>query len=126
MEGGNYADDPSCFLFPQTLFSFCELFAGHVQVIIAVAEFDEQLGQRNQVFNLETQRAFPPTAHLLKFRALVLGHANVELERFFRHALRLPDKTLGLMAKRDLQRDTMLYKTIPTGFLSVDRNATVY
>ncbi len=53
------------------------------------------------MFHLETQRTAAAAAHGLQFRALFLGHADVELECFFRHTRSVPDENFELMVKYD-------------------------
>jgi len=67
------------------LFSGGQAFLHNFQVVIAVAEFDRQLGQGNQVFDLEAQWPAVPTAHFFQFRPLLVGHANVVSEIFLCH-----------------------------------------
>ena len=61
-----------------------------------------QLGQGNQMFHLETQWAAAPTAHVFQFRALLLGHADVESECFSLPLLKAARaQKFELMAKKD-------------------------
>jgi len=53
------------------------------------------------MFHLEAQRAAAAAAHGFQFRALFLGHADVELECFFRHTRSVPDGNFELMGKYD-------------------------
>ena len=53
------------------------------------------------MFHLETQRTAAAAAHGFQFRALFLGHADVELECFFRHSRSVPDENFELMVKYD-------------------------
>jgi hypothetical protein len=85
----------------QTLLGGDEALPRNFQIVVAIAKFNEQLGESNQMFHLETQRASSPTAHFFQFHALFLGHADVELECFFRHAQSVPDKNFELMVKYD-------------------------
>ncbi len=87
--------------FWQTLFGSGQPFARNFQIVIAIAKFNEQFGQGNQMFHLETQWAAAAAAHGLQFRALFLGHADVELECFFCHSRSVPDANFELMGKDD-------------------------
>jgi len=88
-------------LFWQTLFGSGQTFARDFQIIVAIAKFNEQFGESNQMFHLETQRAAAPAAHFFQFRALFLGHTDVELECFFCHPRSVPDENFELMVKYD-------------------------
>jgi hypothetical protein len=83
----------------QKLLGCRQAFTNDFQIVVAITEFDHQLGQGDQVFDLETQRPAASAAHFLKLRPLILGHADVELECFFRHTPRLPDTYFELMRK---------------------------
>jgi hypothetical protein len=85
----------------QTLFGGGEAFPRNFQIVVVIAKFNEQFGESNQVFHLETQRAAAAAAHFFQFRALFLGHTDVELECFFRHTRSVPDKKYELMVKYD-------------------------
>jgi len=87
--------------FCQSLFGRKQSLFCDFQIVVAVAKFDEQFGQGNHVFNLETQRASAPTAHFFKFRPLFFRHTDIELKCFFRHACSVPDRIFELMAKCD-------------------------
>ena len=73
-------------LFCQTLFGGGQTFARNFQIIIAIAKFDEQFGQGNQMFHLETQWPTTPPTHGLQFRPLFLGHADVKSKIFLCHS----------------------------------------
>jgi hypothetical protein len=85
----------------QTLFGSGQTFTRNFQIIVAIAKFNEQFSQGNQMFHLETQRATAAAAHGFQFRTLFFGHADVELECFFRHTRSVPDGNFELMAKYD-------------------------
>ena len=85
----------------QTFFGSGQTLARDFQIVVAIAKFNEQFGQGNQMFHLETQRTAAAAAHGLQFRALFLGHADVELECFFRHTRSVPDENFELMWKYD-------------------------
>ena len=95
-----FSCDSTAFLW-QTLFGSGQTFTRNFQIIVAIAKFNEQFGQGNQMFHLETQRAAAAAAHGFQFRALFLGHAYVELECFFRHPRSVPDENFELMVKYD-------------------------
>ena len=95
-----YSRDLTAF-FCQTFFGGGQTFTRDFQIIVAIAKFNEQFGQGNQMFDLETQRAAASAAHGFQFRALFLGHADVELECFFRHPRSVPDENFELMVKYD-------------------------
>ena len=88
-------------LLRQALFGSSQAFTRDFQIIVAIAKFDEQFGQGNQMFHLKTQRAAAAAAHGLQFRALFLGHTDVELKCFFRHTRSVPDENFELMGKYD-------------------------
>ncbi len=75
------------------------MFLRDFQIIVAVTKRNQQFGQGNQMFHLEAQRASAPLAHFFQFGPLFLGHADVELERFFGHARSVPDRNFELMGK---------------------------
>ncbi len=87
-----------------TAFPLCQkLFGGGqtlsrcFQVIVPIAKFNEQFGQRDQMLDLKTQWPSAPTAHFIQFSPLFFRHADVELMRFFRHARIVPDIIFELM-----------------------------
>ena len=95
--------------FRHMLFGYCQPFAHDFQIVIAIAKFNHEFGQGNQMFHLEAQRATAPAAHFFQFRPLFFRHADIILERFFCHTRSVPDGNSELMRKYDLQRDTLLY-----------------
>jgi len=104
------------------LFGRRQTFADHVQIVVAVAKSNHQLGQGDQVFHLEAQRPSAPVAHLFQFRPLFFRHADVVLERFFGHARSLPDWIFELMRKCALQWDTLVSKSSRFRFPKVSQN----
>ena len=72
-------------LFYRTLFSRRQPFLRDFQIIIAIAKFNEQFGQSDQVFDLIAQWPSAPTAHGFQFRPLFFRHADVESEIFLCH-----------------------------------------
>jgi hypothetical protein len=64
------------------LFRPSQTLAGSFQIVIALAKFNQQFCQGNQVFHLETKRAASAAAHLLKLCPLFFGHSDVELAGF--------------------------------------------
>jgi len=99
--------------FRHILFGCGQPFAHNFQIVIAIAKFNHQLGQGNQMFHLEAQRATAPAAHFFQFRPLFFRHADIILERFFCHPRSVPDRISELMRKYDLQRDTLIYSFDP-------------
>jgi len=71
--------------FSQALFGCGKTLLGDLQIIVVIAKFNKQFGQRNHVFNLKTQWATPTTAHFFQFGPLLIGHANVKSEVFLCH-----------------------------------------
>lgn len=55
------------------------------QIVIAVAKFNHQFGQGNQMLHLEAQWPTPAAAHGFQFRPLLIGHTNVESDVFLCH-----------------------------------------
>ncbi len=87
--------------FCQKFFGSGQTFTRDFQIIVAIAKFNEQFSQGNQMFHLETQRSAAAAAHGFQFRSLFFRHADVELEGFFRHIRSVPDKNFELMVKYD-------------------------
>ncbi len=85
----------------QTLFGRGQTFAHHFQIVIAIAKFDYQFGQGDQMFHLKAQGPPAPAAHFFQFPPLLFRHTDVELERFLRHARSVPDRIFELMRKYD-------------------------
>jgi hypothetical protein len=85
----------------QALFGGGQTFAHHFQIVIAIAKFDYQFGQGDQMFHLKAQWPPAPAAHFFQFRPLFLRHADIVLERFFGHARSLPDQISELMGNYD-------------------------
>jgi hypothetical protein len=75
-------------LFCQTLFGGGQTLARDFQIVVAVAKFNEQFGQSDQVFNLIAQWPPAPTAHFFQFRPLFVGHADVKSEIFLCHSFK--------------------------------------
>jgi hypothetical protein len=76
-----------------TPFLFCKEFLGCrqplariVQVVIALAKFDEHFPQGNQVLNLIAQSPSMLAAQFVKFSPLFIGHADIESEIFLCHS----------------------------------------
>lgn len=67
------------------LFGRRQLLAGYFQIVISVTEFNYELGEGNQMFDLEAQGAPPAAAHFFEFRPLLVGHANIESDILFGH-----------------------------------------
>ena len=73
---------PSC----QKFFGGGQTLARHIQIVIAVAKFDEHFPQSNQVLNLIAQSPAMLAAQFIKFSPLLIGHAYVEAEIFLCHS----------------------------------------
>jgi hypothetical protein len=73
-------------LLGQALFGSGQTLARFFQIVIAVTKFHKQLAQSNQVFNLIAQSPPTPTAQIIKFRPLLIGHADIESEIFLCHS----------------------------------------
>jgi len=77
-----------------------QTFTRNFQIIIAIAKFNEQFGQGNQMFHLEAQRAAAAAAHGFQFRALFLDMRILNWSVF--SPLRsVPDANFELMGKDD-------------------------
>jgi hypothetical protein len=70
-------------LFCQKFFGCGQTLLRDFQIIVAVAKFNGQFCQSNQMFHLMVQRTPAPTAHFFKFSPLFFRHADVGWECFF-------------------------------------------
>ncbi len=79
---------------------------------IALAEFNQQFCQGNQVLHLETKRAARQRRVFLKLCALLVGHSDVELAGFLGHPVKLARRNFSTQEKRSL---TLGYIAIQLG-----------